>query len=60
MFIPKFLRFVLLLISLFIDSLEYILEAAVVALEDCVLCAQIKRVIALESILETGVSESLN
>lgn len=58
--VPQLPSFELLLVSLLIDLLEDVLEAAVVALEDRVLSAQVQRIVAVESVLEAGMGESLN
>jgi hypothetical protein len=55
--VPKFLGLKLVLVFLFVNFLEDILEAAIVLLKNGVLGAQIKRIVSLKSKLETGMSK---
>jgi hypothetical protein len=60
MLIPEFLFFELFLVGFFVDSLEGILESAVVFFHDGIFGSQIERVLSLEGEFEATVGESFD
>ena len=60
MLIPELLLFELCSVSGLVDLLEDVLEATIILLHDRVLGAHVQGVVALQSILERGMSESSN
>merc|ERR1711976_452828 len=53
--IPDVLGFILRLVLTFINLLEDILEASIILLQDCVLCAHVQRPFLVKSIFEAAV-----